>query len=161
MEFSWKVRFGLVLAAASLCATLELVDQYWRLPHFVAFLLPLGMVWGVLWIFVGWRFDPRIATAMCAILALGWFIANWQFERAGMNVNELVVDYWFGGWAVTGLGFYCLLRWLSGRQPAACGMLATLVMICGVNYNAYAAASSKQASAHISGGPVESTGLPA
>ena len=161
MEFGWKVRVGLVLAAACLCATLGLVDQYWRLPHFAAFLLPLGMVWGVLWIFAGWRFDLRIAMAICAILVLGWFVANWQFERAGMNAGELVVDYWFGGWAVTGLGLYCLLRWLSGLRPAACGMLAALMMICGVNCNAYTASSKKQASTHFSGGPVSSTGLPA
>ena len=77
-----------------------------------------------------------------------------------MNADQLVVDYWFGAWAVIGLGVYSILRWLSGRQPAACGMLATLVVICGVNYNAYAAASSKQASTHISGRPAESTGLP-
>lgn len=161
MEFGWKARAGLVLAAACVCATLALIDQYWRLPHVAGFLLPLGIVWGVLWIFAGWRFDLRIAIAMCATLALGWFLAHWQLERAGMDANELVVDYWVGGWAVTGLGFYCLLRWLSGRRPAACGMLAALVMSCGVNYNAYAAASSKRAPVQSSGGLVESKGLPA
>jgi hypothetical protein len=59
MEFGWKVRVGLVLAAACICATLEFADQFWRLPHVVAFLLPLGMVWGVLWIFAGWRTPTR------------------------------------------------------------------------------------------------------
>lgn len=161
MEFGWKVRVGLVLGATCFCLALLLVDQYWRLPHFGLFLLPLGIVWGVCWIFAGWRFDLRTAVAICAILVLGWCAANWQFERAGIDSGEPVVDYWFGGWAVIGLGFYCLVRWISGRQPAVCGMLAALVIACGVNFNAYAAASSKHALTHSSGGPLSSAGLPA
>src|SRR5439155_26440854 len=114
-------------------AGLVVADEHSRLGQTLAIgVLPLVMIWGIVWAVSGWRAQrparpqmdeavlaesrakrkARIRTfiAVIAVLVLGSFAASLQFKLADNEASSHVVANWMGEWLVYGLLAYACLR---------------------------------------------------
>jgi hypothetical protein len=162
MKLGWKTRIGLVLSAVWLCLVLLVSEDYRRLGQVLGFgLLPLVVIWGVVWAIAGWRAQrpPKLESqeavriekrrkrrdgirtflAVVAVLGIGIFAANWQFHSADNEAGSRAVAGWFGEWLVYGLFAYAIFRAIPRQPPGMAAVLASLVIVGAVNYKAYAA----------------------
>ena len=174
MKFGWKTRVGLVLSAVWLCLVFLLADDYRRMGQALGFgLLPLVVIWGILWAVAGWhaqrparpvapeeavlkarqRQSLRIRSTMAvvAVLGIGLFAATWQFHAADNEAGGNAIAGWFGEWMVYGLFAYVVSRFIPRIPPGFSIVLASLVVVGGVNYKTYAAINEeRQALASLS-----------
>lgn len=174
MEFRWKTRAGLVLSAVWLCLVFSVADDYRRLGQVLGLgLLPLVVIWGIVWAVVGWRAQRpakpatpeaavlearrnrslriRTAIAVIAVLGIGLFGATWQFHAADNEAGGNAIASWFGEWLVYGLFAYVVFRFIPRTAPGVAIVLASLVVVGGVNYKSYAAINEeRQALASLS-----------
>jgi hypothetical protein len=165
MKFGWKLRVGVVLSAVWLCVVFLVADDYRRMSQVLGLgLLPLVVVWGIVWAIAGWRAQQpakpvaleealiesrrkrslrlRTAVAVVAVLGIGLFAAHWQFHLANNAAGENPVARWFGEWLVYGLIAYVILRAVPKLPPGAPAVLACLIIVGAVNYKTYAAISA-------------------
>lgn len=169
MKLGWKTRVGVVLSAVWLCLVFLVTDEYQRLGQVLGLgLLPLVVIWGLVWAVSGWRAQRpekppipeavqleakakrslriRTAIAVVAVLALGLFAATMQFKAADNEAGGNVVARWFGEWIVYGLIAYAILRAIPKLPGGAPAVMAALVIVGAVNYKAYSAiAEDRQA----------------
>jgi hypothetical protein len=169
MALGWKTRVGLVLSAVWLCLVFLVADDYRRLVQMLGLgLLPLVILWGIVWTVAGWRAQRpvkptppeadqlkakasrslriRTAFAVVVVLGLGMFAANLQFHAANNESGGNVVARWFGEWCVYGLIAYAILRAVPKLPVGSPAVLAALIVVGSVNYKAYSAiAEDRQA----------------
>jgi hypothetical protein len=149
----------MVLSAVWLCLVFLLADEYRRMPQVLGLgLLPLVILWGVIWAVAGWRAQRspspplpteaqkeatdkrrlrfRVAIAVVVILVIGLFAANWQFHAADREGSKNVA-HWLGEWIVWGLLAYVVLRITPKVPPGTAGVLTALLIVGGVNFNAF------------------------
>jgi hypothetical protein len=160
MKFDWKMRVGLVLSAVWLCLVFLVADDYRRMTQFMGFgLLPLLVIWGIVWAVAGWlaqrpaqpatpeeavlearrKRSLRIRTtiAVIAVIGIGLFAATWQFHYADNEAGGNVIAQWFGEWLVYGLFAYVVFLLIPRTPPGFAIILASLVIVGGVNYKTY------------------------
>lgn len=160
MNLGWKSRAGLVLSAVWLGLVFLVADENHRTGQVLGLgLLPLVVIWGIVWAVQGWlaqrpqkpptppalqleakaRRSIRIRTAVAVvvILGLGLFAATWQFEAIEIEGGGNPVAMWFGEWLVWGLLTYIVLRAVPKLPVAAPAVLTALVIVGAVNYKAY------------------------
>ena len=112
MQFGWKARACIVLSALWLCFVFAVAKDGDRLAATIGFgVMPLGVLWGIAWAYVGWRAQrppkaemtetaskvprglnwARTKTAIGAIatIAVGLFAASWQFSLIGDESSDL------------------------------------------------------------------------
>ena len=169
MKLGWKTRVGLVLSAVWLCLVFLVADEYRRLGQVLGLgLLPLVIIWGIVWAVAGWRAQRpekpttpeaiqleakarqslriRTVIAVVVVLGLGLFAATWQFTAADNEAGGRVVSQWFGEWLVYGLIAYAILRAVPKLPAGSPAVLAALITVGAVNYKAYSAiAEDRQA----------------
>lgn len=162
MKLGWKTRVGLVLSAVWLCMVFLVADDYRILGHVLGLgVLPLMVIWGIVWAVAGWRaqrpVNPttsevsrleakakrslrlRTAAAVVAVLGIGVFAATWQFKAANNEAGGRVLAQWFGEWLVYGLVAYAILRAVPKLPARAPAVLAALIIAGAVNYKAHSA----------------------
>lgn len=169
MKLGWKTRVGLVLSAVWLCLVFLVADEYQRMGQVLGLgLLPLVIIWGIVWAVAGWRAQRpekpttpeavqleakarrslriRTAIAVVVVLGLGMFAATWQFNAADNEAGGHVVAQWFGEWCVYGLIAYAILRAVPKLPAGSPAVLAALITVGAVNYKAHSAiAEDRQA----------------
>lgn len=174
MKFGWKKRVALVLSAVWLSLVFLGADEYRRGSQLLGLgLLPLVVIWGIVWAVAGWRAQRaekpavseaaslearqrrslkiRITIAVFAILSIGMFSASWQFRTAGNEVGSNAIAGWFGEWLVYGLVALAVFRLIPRAPPGFAIVFASLVVVGGVNYKSYAAINEEyQALASLS-----------
>ena len=165
MKMNWKMRVGMVLSAVWLCLVFLIADDYRRMTQVLGLgLLPLVIIWGVVWAIAGWRAQRpakaeaheapraravafrraqmdqvRAGVAVTAVLGIGMLAATWQFHAADNEAGGNALAAWFGEWMVYGLFAYGVFRFIP-RQPVGLAViLASLVVVGGVNYRAHTA----------------------
>jgi hypothetical protein len=164
MNFGWKTRVGLVLSAVWVCLVFLIADDDHHVGTVLGLgLLPLIILWGIVWAIAGWRAQSpkkpglseaaaleakrkrslrlRTFVAVVAVLSIGLFAATWQFHMAGNEAGGNVISYWFGEWLVYGLLAYAAFRLILKTPPGFRTVLAAIVVVGGVNYKAYATIS--------------------
>ena len=164
MTFGWKMRIGVVLSAVWFCLVFLTADDYQRAGHILGFgFLPLVITWGIAWAVAGWRAQRptkaplpeatlleakrqrrhRIRTffAVAMILAIGLFLATWQFHVVDNEAGGQEIGYWFGQWLVYGIIVYLVLSFPFRKFPGIAVVLTAIVVVGAVNYKAYAAIS--------------------
>lgn len=162
MQFGWKARICIVLSALWLCLVFAVANDGDRLSLTLGLgVLPLGVIWGIAWAVAGWRAQrpPKVeavdavskaprgsswagmktSIAVAAIGAAGLFAASWQFSSVGEESNDLA--RWFGTWLVYGLFAYVLSRFVPKVSSGMALLLATSVVVFGINWQAYEAVS--------------------
>lgn len=167
MKFGWKARIGMVLSAVWLCLVFLIADDYRRIGQVLGLgLLPLVVIWGIVWAIAGWRTQrsakpetiqaavfesrrklqdqARAVIAVVAVLGIGLFAATWQLHAADNETGESAVFRWFGEWMVYGLVAYVIVRFIPRQPPGLAAVLAALVVVGGVNYKAHAAISEER-----------------
>jgi hypothetical protein len=169
LKIGWKTRAGLVLSAVWLCLVFLVTDEHQRFMQVLGLgLLPLVIIWGIVWAVAGWRgqrpdkpLTPeavqleakarrslriRTAVAVVAVLGLGMFAATWQFNAADNEAGGHDVARWFGEWCVYGLFAYAILRAVPKLPAGSPAVLAALIIVGAVNYKAHSAiAEDRQA----------------
>ena len=169
MKLGWKTRVGLVLSAVWLCLVFLVVDDDRRLPQVLGLgLLPLVIIWGIVWAVAGWRAQRpekpptpaavqleakarrslriRTAVAVVVVLGLGMSAATWQFNAAANEAGGHLVARWFGESCWYGLIAYAILRAVPKLPAGTPAVLAALVIVGAVNYKAHSAiAEDRQA----------------
>ncbi|MET3497754.1 hypothetical protein [Variovorax boronicumulans] len=141
-----------------------IADDYRRTSQVLGLgFLPLVLIWGIVWAVAGWRaqrparpatpeeavlearknLSLRIRTtiAVVAVVGIGLFAATWQFHAADNEAVGNAIAGWFGEWVVYGLFAYVVLRFIPRTPPGFAIVLASLVVVGGVNYKTYAAIS--------------------
>lgn len=160
MKLGWKMRVGLVLSAVWLCLVFLVADEYQRLVQVLGMgLLPLVIIWGIVWAVAGWRAQRpekpttpeavqieakarrslriRTAVTVVAVLGLGIFAATWQFNAADNEAGGGFVSAWLGEWFVYGLIAYAILRAVPKLPAGSPAVLAALIIVGAVNYKAH------------------------
>ena len=170
MKLGWKTRVGLVLSVVWLCLVFLVADENHRLSLGLGLgLLPLVVIWGVVWAVAGWRAQRpgkqampeaiqleakarrsiriRTAVSVIAVLAIGQFVAIWQLDGAAdKDAAQNSAAYWFGEGVVYGAVAYAILRAVPRLAAGAPAVLAALIIVGAVNYKAYnAIADERQA----------------
>ena len=169
MHLGWKTRAGLVVSGVWLCLVFMLADENHQVGQLLGVgLLPLVVIWGVVWAVAGWRAQRpekpattevvqqeakakrnlRIRTfvAVIAVLGIGLFAATWQFKAADNEAGGHMIPRWFGEFFVYGLIAYAILRAVPKIPPGFPAVLAALVVVGSVNYKAFSAiAEDRQA----------------
>ncbi len=155
MILGWKTRIGLVLSGVWLCLVFMLAeDHHWVQLIFGVGMLPLVILWGIVWAVSGWRAQrprstregssdpakarPRIRSAaiVAACLVVGVVCANWQYRLAG-HEGPTPVAFWLGEWMVWGLLSYVAFRAIPRLAFGLAPLFAALVVAGGVNFKAY------------------------
>lgn len=167
MNFGWKTRFGIVISAVWLCLVFLASDNYGRLNQVLGLgLLPLVIVWGIVWAVSGWRSqrpkttvelegsareasrarraNVRISGAAVAILCIGMIAASGQFHAAGNETGESALPRLFGEWLVYGLFSYVVFRLIPKTPAGFAAVAASLVVAGGVNYKTHAMISEER-----------------
>lgn len=162
MKLGWKTRVGLVLSAVWLCLVFLVADEDQRLVQVLGLgLLPLVIIWGIVWAVAGWRAQRpekptspesvqieakakrslriRTAVAVVVVLGLGMFAATWQFNAADNEAGGDLVTAWLGEWFVYGLIAYAILRAVPKLPAGSPAVLAALIIVGAVNYKAHRA----------------------
>lgn len=161
MAIGWKTRVGLVLSAIWLFLVFLLSSEDHRIGATLGVgVLPLVVVWGIGWAIAGWRAQRqpndsraeeltadrrrkwrsvlKTSFAVIAVLAVGVFAANWQFQHSGNEAGSSAIAGWFGEWLVYGFIAYVLLRAVQPRLPIKLpAVIAALIAVGGVNWKAY------------------------
>lgn len=169
MKLGWKTRVGLVVSVVWLCLVFLMADEYQRLVQVLGLgLLPLVILWGIVWVVAGWRAQRpenptksgvaqlevkaqrslriRAAVAVIAVLGIGLFAATWQFHAVDNEAGGDVVARLFGEWLLYGLIAYAILRAVPKLPPGSPAVLAALIIVGAVNYKAHSAiAEDRQA----------------
>lgn len=164
MKFGWKMRVGLVLSAVWLCLVFLVADDYRRMSQVLGLgFLPLVVIWGIVWAVAGWRAQRpskpatseeavlearrkrglgiRTTIAVVAVIGIGLFAATYQFHAADNEAGGNAIAGWFGEWLVYGLFAYAVFRFIPRTPPGFAIVLASLVVVGGVNYKTYTAIS--------------------
>ena len=164
MKFGWKMRVGLVLSAVWLCLVFLVADDYRRMSQVLGLgFLPLVVIWGIVWAVAGWRAQRpskpatpeeavlealrkrslgiRTTIAVVAVIGMGLLAATYQFHAADNEAGGSAIAGWFGEWLVYGLFAYAVFRFIPRTPPGFAIVLASLVVVGGVNYKTYAAIS--------------------
>jgi len=167
MKFGWKTRIGLVLSTVWLILAILITDDDHRAGQVLGLgLLPLIILWGIIWAVAGWRAQRptkpempeakvletkrnrshRIRTfiALAAVLVIGLFAATWQFHAADIEAGGNVIAYWTGEWLVYGLLAYVVFRYIPQMPPGFPPVLAAIVVVSAVNYKAYSTISDER-----------------
>ena len=158
----WKSRVGLVLSATWLCLVLLIADDDRRTSQVLGLgVMPLVVIWGVVWAVQGWRAQRPVVSqiqsaglseqrakrkaeihliiAVIAVLTLGLLAAGWQFELAGNEAGSYGIAGWLGKWSVFGVVAYGFLRAIPKLPAGMPAVLASLIVVGGVNWEAYTA----------------------
>lgn len=94
---------------------------------------------------------PRLKGGYRRLLGIGLFGATWQFHAADNEAGGNAIASWFGEWLVYGLFAYVVFRFIPRTAPGVAIVLASLVVVGGVNYKSYAAINEeRQALASLS-----------
>jgi hypothetical protein len=164
MSMGWKTRVCIVLSAIWLCLVFLLADTDARLGSKLGFgLFPLIVLWGVVWAVTGWRAQrapkPELPEAIVsevkrkrmlglrsfftvvAVLTIGVSTAVWQAHLDNNERAGNAVSYVLGQWIVYGLLAYGVFRSTAKIPRGLPAVLATIVVVGGVNYKTYAAIS--------------------
>lgn len=167
MKFGWKTRIGLVLSTVWLILAILIADDDHRVGQVLGFgLLPLVILWGIIWAVAGWRAQRpakpempeakvletkrnrshriRPVIAVVAVLVIGLFAATWQFHAADTEAGGDVIAYWTGEWLVYGLLAYVVFRYIPQMPPGFPAVLAAIVVVSAVNYKAYSTISDER-----------------
>jgi len=167
MNFGWKTRVGLVLSAVWLCLVFLGSDEYHRSGQVLGIgMLPLVLIWGGVWAVAGWRAQrpakPQISEEVLAevkrkrtseirtifavtlICTVGILAATWQLRASGSEADTPSISRWLGEWLIYGLVAYFIFRAIPRQSAGLAAILASLVIVGGVNYRAYASVAEQR-----------------
>jgi hypothetical protein len=160
MSLGWKSRIGIVLSLTWLCLALLFSVEEEKFGLFLLVgILPLLLIWGVVWTIAGWRRQQspqgpkddaalaiakvrrtkrwRTVLAVSAILVFGILAAHWQASIASNDAVGEQIPRWLGEWLVYGFVVWIIVRMLP-RIPSGIAIIASaLTMVGGVNFIAY------------------------